>query len=144
MRVDIITCGNRFWNEVAEEHDEKKLSGWQMVGLFALRIVDSGLAPWALVALFLLGGLYVLTRNLDSKDSLAFLARFGTLHGLAWAGWIVAFIEIPICKWIINKTRRLRLNQLSQLQDQSEKAVGELTRMKQAQLELKPDKTGPR
>ena len=129
---------------MAEEHDEKKLSGWQMVGLFALRIVDSGLAPWALVALFLLGGLYVLTRNLDSKDSLAFLARFGTLHGLAWAGWIVAFIEIPICKWIINKTRRLRLNQLSQLQDQSEKAVGELTRMKQAQLELKPDKTGPR
>jgi hypothetical protein len=129
---------------VAEENGEKKLTGWQMVGLFALRIVDSGLAPWALVGLFLLGGMYVLTRNLDSKDSLAFLARFGTLHGFAWAGWIVAFIEIPICKWAINRARNLRLNQLNQLQDQSDKSVEELKKMKQSQLELKPDKTGPK
>src|SRR5690349_2061441 len=111
-----------------------------MVGLFALRIVDSGLAPWALVALFLLGGLYLLTRNLDSKDTLAFLSKLGTLRGLAWAGWIVAFIEIPICKWAIERTRKLRVNQLNQLQDQNEKTVNELARMKQAQLELKSDK----
>ena len=127
---------------MADDHEEKNPKMWQVVALFGLRIVDSGLAPLVLVALFILGGLYVLTKNLDSKDTLAFLSKLATLHGLCWAGWIFAFIEIPICKWAINRVRKLRLDQLSELRDQSEKTTAELTKMKQAQLELTPEKPG--
>lgn len=127
---------------MGEEHDEKKLSTGQLVGLFALRIVDSGLAPWAVAALFVLGLAWIPIHNLNSKDTLEFLSKIGTLHGVLWAGWFVAFIEIPICKWVINRTRRLRINQVSQLQDQSEKAVDELVKLKQSQLELKPGNPG--
>lgn len=125
-----------------EDHEDKKLSGWQLVALFALRITDSGLAPWALVALFLLGGMYLVTSRLESKDALSLLSKIGTLDGLAWIGWVVAFIEIPICKWAIDRARRLRLNQLQQLEDQSDKAMAELKKLKQAELELNSQKVG--
>jgi hypothetical protein len=123
-----------------EDEDKKSPSTWQMVGLFALRITDSGLAPWALVALFSLGGMWVLTRRLDSKDTLTFLSKFGTLHGLAWLGWVAAFVEIPICKWAINRARNLRLNQMRELQDENEKAREQLKKLKQSELELNSSK----
>ena len=119
-----------------EDEDKKTPSVWQMVGLFAFKITDSGLAPWAVAALFVLGAMWVLTRHLNSTDTLALLSKFGTVYGVAWIGWIVAFIEIPICKWAINRARRLRLNQLRQLQDENDKAREQLKRLKQTELEL--------
>ena len=125
-----------------EEHEDKKLTGWQMVGLFALRIIDSGLAPWALVALFLLGGFHIVLGRLDSKDTLTLIYKVGTLRGFAWAGWVVAFVEIAICKWVVNRTRKQRLSQVNELNDRSERAMDELVKMKQSQLEFKQEKPG--
>ena len=55
--------------------DEKpEVSDWKdALGYFAMRVCDSAYLPWSLVALFCLGIVWVLTRNLESKDALAFL-----------------------------------------------------------------------
>lgn len=116
---------------------EKDRPGFlEMVGLFILRITDSGLAPWALVALFILGLVWVATRNLDSKDTASLIRSFMGMRGIAWSGWIVAFIQIPVFKWSLNKARRLRMNQLSDLQEENEKARELLKKQKQSELEL--------
>jgi hypothetical protein len=57
------------------------------IGIFTLKLMDSGLAPWTLVALFLFGLTWLVTRNLDSKDSLALITKLGSAHGFAWLGW---------------------------------------------------------
>jgi hypothetical protein len=45
---------------VAKGDEDKEIPKfWDMLAFFIFRIVDSGLAPWALVALFLLGGLWI-------------------------------------------------------------------------------------
>jgi hypothetical protein len=95
---------------------------WDLVGYFAFRVTDSGLAPWTLVALFLLGGGWILTRHLDSKDSLSLITRIGSLHGFAWSGWVFAFIEIPIAKWLINRARQLNKDKIARLEQENKKA----------------------
>ncbi len=118
--------------------DEKDRPGfWEMIGYFILRITDSGLAPWVLIALFILGLAWVTTRNLESKDNLTLITSFLGLRGIAWTGWIVAFIQIPVFRWSLNKARKLRLNQLSELQNENEKAREMLKKQKQTELELK-------
>jgi hypothetical protein len=107
-----------------------------MVGLFILRVTDSGLAPWVLVALFILGLVWIATRNLDSKDTASLITSFMGIRGIAWSGWIVAFIQIPVFRWSLNKARRLRMNQLNDLQEENEKARELLKKQKQSELEL--------
>jgi hypothetical protein len=123
-------AGNR------REEKEERPSFWEMVGFFILRITDSGLAPWVLIALFLLGIGWLATRNLDSADNLKFLSSFFSLKGIAWSGWVVAFIQIPVFKWSLNKARNLRINQLNDLRDENEKARELLKKHKQTELEL--------
>ncbi|HUA68901.1 MAG TPA: hypothetical protein VMA13_10180 [Candidatus Saccharimonadales bacterium] len=121
----------------SKRSDEKDRPGfWEMVGLFILRVTDSGLAPWVLVALFILGLVWIATRNLDSKDTASLIASFMGIRGIAWSGWVVAFIQIPVFKWSLNKARRLRINQLNDLQEENEKARELLKKQKQSELEL--------
>ena len=121
----------------AKQSDEKDRPGFgEMIGFFVLRTTDSGLAPWVLVALFFLGLVWVATRNLDSKDTFGLITSFLGLRGIAWTGWIVAFVEIPIFKWSLNKARKLRINQLNELQNENEKAREALKKQKQSELEL--------
>lgn len=120
-----------------KQSDGKERPGfWEMIGFFVLRTTDSGLAPWVLVALFFLGLAWVTTRNLDSKDTFGLITSFFGLRGIAWIGWIVAFIQIPIFRWSLNKARKLRLNQLIELQNENEKAREALKKQKQSELAL--------
>lgn len=107
-----------------------------IAAVFVLRITDSGLTAWVVVALFLLGILYVGTRNLDSKDTLDLISNIGTVHGLAWIGWLLAFIEIPIAKWAINRARNGQNDRIRQLQDDNEKSKELLKKIKQSELTL--------
>jgi hypothetical protein len=51
--------------------DDTAKTGWkELAALTLLRLIDSGLGPWVLVALFLVACLWLMTRNLDSKDTL--------------------------------------------------------------------------
>jgi hypothetical protein len=106
------------------------------IGIVTLKLMDSGLAPWALVALFLFGLTWLVTKNLDSKDSLALIGKFGTAHGLAWLGWLVAFVEIPIARWAIKRARTMRNSEFKRLQEEADKARKLLKKHKTGELEL--------
>ena len=108
----------------------------QAIVWFAVRITDSGLAPWALVALFLLGGMYITIRQLGSKDTLTFRQGIGTLKGFAWVGWMIAFIEIPIFKGVLNRSRSSGKERIEQLQTENQKARELLRALKQSELKL--------
>src|SRR5258707_9385007 len=102
---------------------ESDRAEWKdIVAVFVLRVTDSGLTPWLLVALFLLGNVWLLARNLDSKDTIILISKIGTAHGFAWIGWLLAFIEIPIAKWAINRARTGQSERIRQLQDDNDKA----------------------
>lgn len=111
---------------VATPEKEKSAGFWAMIGIFILRTADSGLAPWTLVALFLTGSLYLLTCHLDSKDSLSLLTRMGSFHGFVWAGWVFAFIEIPICRWHINRWKKHSVDRIEKLEAEVKAARDEL------------------
>jgi hypothetical protein len=121
---------------MADEKDNDLPKLRDMIGYFVLRITDSGLAPWALVALFLLGGVWIITRKLDSKDTLTLISKFGTFHGMLWAGWILAFIEIPIARWMIVRTKRLQSNRITHLQEENKKARDMLKKYTVDELKL--------
>lgn len=106
------------------------------IGIFTLKLMDSGLAPWTLVALFLFGLAWLVTRNLDSKDSLALIAKLGSAHGFAWSGWLFAFVEIPIARWAIKRARTMRSSELKRLQEEADKARKLLKKQKTGELEL--------
>lgn len=118
---------------------EKPQPDWKdAIGFFVLRTMDSGLAPWTLVALFLLGLVWIGTKNLDSKDNLTLITKLGSAHGIAWIGWLVAFLEIPIARWAVKRARNMRNSQLKSLQDEVEKARKLLKKHKLDELELAP------
>ena len=107
-----------------------------IAAVFVLRVTDSGLTPWVVVALFLLGVFYIGTRNLNSGDTLQLVSGIGTVHGFAWIGWLLAFIEIPIAKWAINRARNGQNDRIKQLEDDSEKSKEFLKKAKQSELTL--------
>jgi len=73
---------------------------------------------------------------LDSKDTLELVSKIGTVHGFAWIGWLLAFIEIPIAKWAINRARNGQSERIKQLQDDNEKSKELLKKLKQSELTL--------
>ncbi|MGB7746371.1 MAG: hypothetical protein WBN75_03710 [Verrucomicrobiia bacterium] len=121
---------------MAKNKDTDRPEWRDIAAVFVLRVTDSGLTPWALVACFLLANAWLITRNLDSKDTVAVISKIGTAHGLAWIGWLVAFIEIPIAKWAINRARSGQRERMRQLQDDNEKARELLKKLKQSELTL--------
>ena len=117
------------------KRSEDRPTIWEMVVFFIIRTTDSGLAAWTLVALFILGLSWVVTRNLESKDELALITSFIGLKGVAWLGWLVAFLEIPVFRWSLNKARKLKSNQMDRIQAENE-AAREALKKKQIELEL--------
>ena len=116
------------------DHDKPNL--WTLVTVFLLRIADSGLLPWAIVAAFVLALCYLLTRNLDSKDTLSFLNGIGTLRGFAWIGWLVALLEIPMYHWFAKRTRRGQDAHIQRIEAENEKAREMLKKFKQEEFKL--------
>lgn len=109
----------------------------EMVVFFVARIMDAGLVPWVLVASFLLGLVYVLTRNLDSKDTLAFVNSLLGHRGVAWLGWVCALIEIPIAACFIKRTRLHNQSKMQRLEEENWKSRELLKKLKQSEFELK-------
>ncbi len=107
-----------------------------MVTYTVLRCADSGLLPWLLIALFILGLIWVSTRNLDSKDTLTLLSKVGTLHGFAWIGWIIALLEIPAFTWAVRRANKMAAERVGDTEAENEKVRNHLKKTKQAQLEL--------
>ena len=119
----------------AKEHG--KPPEWKdVIAILGLRLADSGLLPWMVVAGFLLCLFWLPVRNLDSKDSLALMTHIGSLRGLAWAGWVVALIEIPIAKWALNRARNLNSSRIKQLEEDVVKTREKLREHRQSELKL--------
>jgi hypothetical protein len=119
------------------ENPQEKEPTWKdAFVIVVLRLIDAGLAPWVAVALFLLAGMWLCMRNLDSKDTLSLISGIGTARGMAWAGWILAFIQIPICKWALNREKNMRRNKLNRLEDEHKKALEMLKKYKTDELKL--------
>jgi hypothetical protein len=121
---------------VAKQKDPDRPEWRDIAAVFVLRVTDSGLTPWALVAIFLVAVIWVMTRNLDSQDTLALISNVGTVHGIAWLGWGIAFIEIPIAKWAINRARRSQNAKIEELEKDSDRAREQLKKLKQSELRL--------
>jgi len=119
------------------ENPQEKAPTWiDAVVLVVLRLVDAGLAPWVAVALFLITGMWLCMRNLDSKDTLTLISGIGTAHGFSWLGWIFAFIQIPICRWALNREKNIRKNKLKRLEEEHSKALEMLKKYKTDELKL--------
>ena len=80
--------------------------------------------------------MWLCMRNLDSKDTLSLLSGLGTVRGLPWIGWILAFIQIPICKWTLNREKNMRRNKLNRLEEKHKKALEMLRKYKADELKL--------
>ena len=123
--------------------NEKKDEGskWhEAVVVLLLRICDAGYVGWVLVAIFVLGFVFLFTRNLDSKDTLALIQGIGTIHGLAWIGWIVALAEIPLMRILLDRSKRQGSGRIQRLEEENENARNLLKKYKQQELELENDK----
>lgn len=117
--------------------EREKPFGWKdATAVFALRIVDSGLAPWALVAGFVLMLVYILTRNLGSTDNLALINRLTDSKIFGFGGWILCLIQLPIFVSILKRTKRAGRNRLAFLEDENIKARQLLKQAKQGELTL--------
>lgn len=100
----------------AKEEEPDKPSDWKDAILYvAQRASDAGYLPFTLVCLFFALLVYLLTRNLDSHDTLAFLERL-TGSGWVWLGWVIALLEIPVGRWVLNRRTGDRDRQIARLQ----------------------------
>lgn len=108
------------------------------VAFFVLRVTDSAHLVWVLLALFFLALIFILTRNLSSEDQLKFIWSIGSFEGLAWTGWLAAFIEIPIARWAILRMGNKNSAEIKRLTTENEKARKKLKDLKQGEFDLKP------
>ncbi len=121
-------------NEEQKPAENQKIPKWQdTVAFFVFRSFDSGHIPILLVMAGGLLGLFIITRNLDSPDALLFAQGFfsGKLFGPL--GWVLAVTEIPLCLWILKKSKELRERENSNLRKENEAAR---VRLKQMELPL--------
>ena len=125
---------------MATEKKEDSGGVLDAVMFLLLRICDAGYVGWVLVVLFVLGVLHILTANLDSKDNLSLLQGIGTIHGLAWIGWIIALAEIPLVRLLLDKSRKQGNGRIRSLEEENEKARTLLKKYKQQELELENEK----
>lgn len=112
-----------------------------VIAIFLLRTMDSGLTPWLMVAGFLLTCFYLLARNLDSHDTLTLISDSKNHTGVAWVGWPVAFCMIPLAKWAVNRERKLRIDQIKQLQEEVTKCRELLKKYQRDELAFEQKRT---
>lgn len=124
---------------MANKSRDEKIPSWgDGLAYFLIRITDSCHLAWALVAAFLLIVLFILTRNLESKDALQFLWSVGSREGLGWCGWFVALLEIPIARWIIQRLQSKDGKEIERLREENGRARKKLKEYKQAEFDLEP------
>lgn len=121
---------------MSEEKDKEHHKWYDSLAVLGLRMADSGLLPWMLVAASVLGGYWLTVRNLNSQDTLIFMGRVASLKGLALAGWVIALVEIPIFRWVLNRNRALNSSRIKQLEEETARSRAKLKEFKQAELEL--------
>jgi hypothetical protein len=121
---------------VSDETKDSKLNWKDGVAIFALRVVDSGLIPWVLVATFCLGLVHSMTRNLNSSDTLTLINRLTESKIFAFGGWLLSIIQIPVFVFILNRTKRLGRKRLDNLETENSKARELLKKMRQSELKL--------
>lgn len=101
---------------------EENVKGMDVFFAVMMRLIDSGLGPWIAVCIFILGVIYLGTRNLDSKDTLTLLIAM-KFKGFSWLGWLLSFIEIPICRWIVLRERRRLREKMERLETEHDQAI---------------------
>jgi hypothetical protein len=114
---------------------KKEPNAWTMFAVILMRLIDSGLGPWVAVSMFVLGGLYILTRNLDSHDNLALLSSI-KISGFSWLGWVIALLEIPVFRWAVSREKRMGKNRVARLEDENKEAKEMLKKYRQSDLKL--------
>lgn len=87
------------------------------------KLTDSGLGPFVVVGLIVIGLAFVLTWGLDSKDRLAFLQYLVGVKILAWSGWVVAVVTIFVARWVLKKEREFFNRELNRVDEVKEKAL---------------------
>lgn len=99
-------------------------------------MVDAALLPWFLAEMFVLGMIWVFARNLNSKDTLAFLSELLTFQGFAWCGWILLLIAIPIFRAIYKQSGINKDARIQELERENNKARKLLSKKKLDELDL--------
>ncbi len=116
---------------------EKGPAGIRMaIALILLKLIDAGLAPWLLVALFVIGTEWSLTRHLNSPDTLIFLSKLLSRAGFTWFGWFVALVEVPLFAWTLRRQHRRHEQKERFLENDATKARELLKKHKQEELKL--------
>jgi uncharacterized membrane protein YqhA len=121
---------------VSDSKDKDKPKWFDVLAVLLLRMADSGLLPWMLVAGFLLTGFWLMVKNLSSGDTLALINKIATLKGLAMVGWLVAIIQVPMYRWAINRARNMNASKIKQLEDEVVKAREQLKAHKLGEFRL--------
>jgi|SRR5690242_9501165 len=120
-----------------EEKTPEREPSWKDGAIVVvLKLIDAGLAPWVAVAIFVLTAMWLCMRNLTSKDTLTLVSSIGTVHGLAWIGWVLAFIQIPIFRWALLRERRIRKNKTERLEREHNDALERLKKYQKDDLTL--------
>jgi hypothetical protein len=120
-----------------EQETPAKEPTWKdAVVIVTLKLIDAGLAPWVAAAMFILGAMWLCMRNLDSKDTLTLMTAFGSIKGLAWVGWPLAFIQIPILRWAMKREKRMSKSKIERLEAEHAKALELLKKYKLGQFSL--------
>jgi len=102
----------------------KKVSdAWMALYMSVAKLTDSGLGPFVVVGLIVIGLAFVLTWGLDSKDRLAFLQYLVGVKILAWSGWVVAVATIFVARWVLKKEREFFNRELKRVDEVKEKAL---------------------
>jgi len=105
--------------------------------MIVFRLLDAGLAPWVMVAMFLLAAQYIAMRNLSSADTVKVMAKLFTRTGFAWFGWVVALVEVPVFAWTIRKENHRHRQRERAIGEDANKAREMLKAHKQEELKLK-------
>lgn len=89
---------------------------WSAFGaLILLKLADTGLLPAAFLCATMGAWWWVLTRNLNSPDTLKLLESLTGSRFFAWAGWIVAACVVPISVWAVRSARHNRETEIERL-----------------------------
>lgn len=106
-----------------------------VVYLIVTKLIDSGLGIFVIIATAIVGLVFVATRDLDSKDRLAFLNHFVDNRLLAWSGWFVAAGTIILAWRLLRKQQEWHERELKRVDEVKEKAL-------QSTLDLQESKPG--
>lgn len=114
----------------------KSDQGWLDV---VARKIDSLSGPWFAVMAPLLVCLLIVAQRLESADMLKLIFSVGSLQGLAWAGWSVFLVAIPVWHHALNRARSLGEEERDQLREENARLKELLKKQKKGDLTLESE-----